>query len=484
MRYNMIFPLGKRKNSFIQNAARRRKVQDMKIIVCGCGKIGSTILASLVREGHDVVALDNSQEVITEITNVYDVIGVVGNGADYETLEEAGVDKTDLFISVTPSDERNMLACFLARKMGAKHTIARIRNPEYNDNSLGFMRQQLELSMSINPELLAAEELYNILKLPSAVKVEKFSRRAFEMIEVRLKPDSPLDGMKLIDLRAKYKAKFLICAVQREDEVFIPDGNFVLKSGDRVGITASPAEAQKLFRELGLFERQARSVMILGGSRTAYYLAKMLTNAGSDVRIIERDRALCEELCDLLPKAVIVNGDGAHQELLMEEGLSSVDAFAALTGMDEENILISIFAASRNVPKVISKVNRDELESMAERLGLDTIVSPRRIISDVLVQYARALQNSLGSHIETLYNLMDDQAEALEFRVGADFRGIGIPLKDLQIKRGILIAGIVHNRVPLIPAGADVISAGDMVIVISKKDASGHSLGDLSDILR
>lgn len=456
----------------------------MKIIIAGCGKIGSTILASLVSEGHDVVALDNSAAVITEITNVYDVIGVVGNGADCETLEEAGIKDTDLFVSVTPSDELNMLACFIARRMGAKHTIARIRNPEYNDNSLEFMRQQLGLSMAVNPDLLAAEELYNILKLPSAVKIESFSRRSFEMIEVRLKNDSPLDGMRLSEMRTKYKAKFLVCVVQRGEEVYIPDGNFELKSGDRIGLTASPNEIQKLLKELGLLQKQAKNVMILGGSRTAYYLAKMLTAMDNDVRIIERDPALCEELCNLLPRAVIVNGDGAHQELLMEEGIENVDAFVALTGMDEENILISIFASTQKVPKVIAKINRDELEGMAENLGLDTLVSPRRIISDILVKYARALQNSLGSHIETLYNLMDGKAEALEFSVGADSPCIGIPLKDLSMKPGILIAGIVHNRTPMIPTGADMISQGDMVIVISKKEDAGRRLGDLSDILK
>ncbi len=456
----------------------------MKILVAGCGKIGETILVNLVAEGHDVVALDISSKVVESITNVHDVMGIVGNSADCETLAEAGIADTDLFIAVSQSDELNMLSCFLAGRMGAKHTIARIRNPEYNDESLGFMRHELGLSMSINPEQMAADALYNMLKFPSAVKVDRFSHKSFEMIEIRLKQDSPFDGMRLSELRTRYKAKFLVCVVQRGEEVHIPDGNFVLQSGDKIGLTASPAEMQKLLRELGILQKQARDVMILGGSRTAFYLAKRLTAVGGSVRIIDRDPLVCEELCNRLPKAVIVRGDGADHELLLEEGIASTDAFVSLTGMDEENILISIFASQQNVPKVIPKINRGELEAMAERLGLDSMLSPRRIISDIIVQYARALQNSEGSHVETLYHLMDGGAEALEFNVSTDARAemkyIGVPLKDLSIKSGILVAGIVRNRVPLLPGGNDTICAGDSVIVI----AANHRLSDLGDILK
>lgn len=451
----------------------------MNILVAGCGKIGTTIIASLVAEGHDVTAIEADAAVLDDITNIYDIIGVCGNGADCETLGEAGVEKAELFVAVTGSDELNMLSCFMAKKMGARHTIARIRNPEYNDRSLGFMRQQLGLSMSINPELLAAQELFNILKFPSAVKIETFSRRNFEMIELRLKSDSALDGIRLSELRDKYKARVLICVVQRGDQVYIPDGTFVLKGGDKIGITATPTEIQKLLRGVGLLQKQARNVMILGGSRTAYYLAKMLTSVGNSVKIIEKDSAHCQELCEALPKAVIIYGDGAQQELLLEEGLRSLDAFVALTGMDEENILISIFAETQNVPTVISKVNRSELASMAEKLGLDCMVSPKKIVADILVQYARALQNSLGSSIETLYKLMDDKAEALEFNVRSDSKLLHIPLKELTFKPNTLIAGIIRDRKTIIPGGDDIIQPGDKVIVL----AADHRLKDLSDIL-
>lgn len=452
----------------------------MKIIISGCGKIGGTILASLVSEGHDIVAIDSDSAVLTEITNIYDVMGVCGNGADSDILTEAGVAGAEMFVAATGSDEMNMLSCFLARRLGAKNTIARIRSPEYNDRSLAFVRRELELSMAINPELLAAHELFNILKFPSAVKIEKFSGRGFEMIELRLKPDSVLDGMSLRSLREKYGTRVLICCVQRGDSVYIPGGDFVLKSGDKIDITAPPADMLKFFRSIGEFQKQARNVMLLGGSRTAYYLADMLTSGGASVKIIERDEKTCSELCEALPKAVIIHGDGAEQELLMEEGLKSLDAFIALTGMDEENILISIFAAAQKVPKVISKVNRDELAAMAERLGLDCIVSPKKIISDVIVQYARALKNSLGSNIETLYQLMDGKAEALEFNAKADPKLIGIPLKELNIKKNILIAGILRYRKTVVPTGDDMILPDDRVIVV----AADRKLSDLSDILR
>ena len=452
----------------------------MDIIVACCGKIGESIIRSLVSEDLNITAIDTNIDVINEITNIYDVIGVHGNAADCETLSEAGVEKAELFVAVTHSDELNMLSCLMAKKMGAKHTIARIRNPQYNDKSLGFMRQQLGLSMSINPELLAARELFNILKLPSAARIEYFSRSNFEMIEMKVRDNSALNGMKLADLNGFCKAKVLICLVQRGDEAHIPDGNFVLKAQDKIHIAATPAEMSKLLKKIGLLQKQAKSIMILGGSMTAIYLAKMLTNIGATVKIIESDRQRCREICELLPKAVVINGDGAGQELLLEEGLNNVDAFVALTGMDEENILISLFATSQNVPKVISKVNRHELASMAEKLGLDCIVSPKDTTSNIMIRYARALKNSVGSNVETLYKLIDGKAEALEFNVAPDSEVIQTPLKDLQLKSNILIAGIIRGRKTIIPSGDDMIFAGDRVIVL----AGNQKLEDLSDILK
>ena len=453
----------------------------MKIVIVGCGKIGSTILDSLVEEGHDVVGIDTDEKVINEMMNMYDVMGVCGSGTDYGMLEEAGTENAEIFIAATSSDELNMISCFMARKMGAKHTIARIRNPEYNQENLVFLKQQLDLSMAINPESLSAVEIFNILQLPYAVRIQTFSQRNFEIIEIILKEGSALAGMKLMDLRNKFKAKFLICVVQRGEEVYIPSGNFILQAGDKIGLTAAIPEIQKLMRSLGWEKKKTRDVMILGGSKIAYYLARMLITSGNNVKIIEQSREKCQELSESLDRAVIIEGDGAQQELLLEEGLKNLDAFVALTGMDEENILISIFAASQKVPTVISKINRNELANMAVKLGLDCVISPKRIVSDVIVRYARALENSRGSNVETLYNIMDDKAEVLEFNVKADFKQVNIPLRDLELNKNILIAGIIRDRKPIIPSGDDCIMKNDKVIVVVTSD---QRLNDLSDIVK
>lgn len=284
-----------------------------------------------------------------------------------------------------------------------------------------------------------------------------------------------------MDLRNKFKAKFLICVVQRGEEVYIPSGTFELQAGDKIGLTASIPEIQKLMRSLGMENKKARNVMILGGSKIAYYLARMLLASGNGVKIIEQNHEKCDELSASLDKAVVIEGDGAQQELLLEEGLKNIDAFVALTGMDEENILISIFAANQKVPAVISKINRNELANMAAKLGLDCIISPKRIVSDVIVRYARALENSRGSNVETLYNIMDDKAEVLEFNVRADFKQVNIPLRDLELKKNILIAGIIRDRKPIIPSGDDFIMKNDKVIVVV---ASDQRLNDLSDIIK
>ena len=452
----------------------------MKIVIVGCGKIGSAFVSSLIKEGHDVVAVDSDNDVITQITNIYDAMAVCGNGADSDTLFEAGVENSELFIATTGSDELNMLSCFLAKKMGAKHTVARIRNPEYNDNSLSFMKQHLELSMVINPELLAAQELYNILKLPSAAKVEFFSHRNFEIVELKLKQDSQLDGLSLAEFRKNYKLHLLICVVQRGEEVYIPDGNFVLKSGDKIGVAATKAEVLKFLKMTDANKRSSKNVMIMGASKTAFYLSNMLISSGSNVKVVEIDRDRCVAFAEIVPEAVVICGDCAHQELLMEEGITSVDAFVSLTGMDEENLLVSMFASSMNVPKVISKVNRKEFLSTAERLGIDSIITPKKIISDSIVRYARALHNSLGSNVETLYNLMDGKAEALEFNVSADCKLNKILLKDLELKDNILIAGIIRGRKIIVPTGVDYIQAVDKVIIITTE----RGLSDLSDIVR
>ncbi len=451
----------------------------MNITIVGCGKIGRSMVEILTAEGHDVLVIDNDPTVLNKTTDIYDVMGVCGNAVDCDTLTEANVNNTDILVATTDSDEMNMLSCFLAKKLGAKHTVARIRNPEYNDQSLGFLRQHLNLSISLNPEFLVAEEIANILQLPSAVKIERFSRRNIEMVEIILPQDCPLDGINLIKMREKYRANYLICTVQRDNKVFIPDGHFVLKQGDRIGLVATHSEIAKLLGWLGLLRKQAKSVMILGGGKTSYYLAKKLINLGVDVKIIEERIERCEFLASELPEAVIIHGDGAQQELLLEEGISSMDAFVCLTGMDEENIMLSIYASMQNVPKVVAKINREELLTMAEKLGVETIVSPAALTTNIIVRYARALENTKGSNVETLYKLMDGKAEALEFNVKSDSSVIGIPFKNIKLKPNVLIAGITRGRSTIIPSGNDMIMSGDRVIVISAE----QRLHDLDDIL-
>lgn len=452
----------------------------MKIIINGCGKIGKVILASLVAEGHDVVAIDKDPQVLDDITNVYDVMGVCGNGTDSDILLEAGVDSVELLVAVTGSDEFNMLSCFLAKKLGAKNTIARIRNPEYNDKSLTFMREQMDISLTINPEQFAAVELFNILKLPSAAKVELFGSKKFQIIEIKLKSDSKLDGLKIMDIRNKFKARFLISAVCRGEEAYIPDGNFVLKSGDRICISATTSEIVRLMKEIGIQQQPAKKIMILGGGKLAFYLAKKLSEGNNSVTIIEKNPEVCEVLCEALPKVTVVNADGTDQEVLLEEGLLSVDAFVSLTGMDEQNILMSAYAQTKGVPKVITKVNRSALMPLAESWGLDTIISPKMTITDILVRYARALEDSQGSSVETLYKLMDDKVEVLEFIVKDSFSKCEIPFKELTLKPNTLVAAIIRNRKTITPTGDDMFMAGDRVIIV----AANQRINTLSDILR
>lgn len=452
----------------------------MKVVVVGAGKIGTTIIESLVRESNDVLCIDSSLEVVERLANTYDVMTLCGNGSSYDTLKEAGMENTELFIAVTGSDEFNMLSCFVARKMGAKQTVARIRDLEYNTESLGFLKDSLQLSMAINPEKLTAEALFNLLKLPTALKVETFTSRKFQIVELLVKKDSYLDGISLIDLRKKHSEKFLVCVLHREEEVYIPSGNTKLLAGDKICIIATSEETHKLLKSLGILQKESRDIIILGGSKTAQYLTQLLLKDRSSVRIIERDKERCEELCEHLPNGVdVVCGDGTSQDILAEEGIDSTDALVALTGSDEENILISFYAMSKKVPKVISKVNRNELSSLAEKLGLDCIVSPKQIIADILVRYARALKETIGSKVESLYSLMNGNAEALEFVVTQNTDFTETPLKNLNLKSNVLIAGIIRGVTPFIPGGDDMIKVGDKVIVVAK----GRSLSSLSEIV-
>ncbi len=451
----------------------------MRIIVVGCGKIGKTIIANLIKEKHEVLAIDSDPSVVSEVSNLYDVMAICGNGAEYDKLEKAEVNKADVFVAVTNSDELNMLACFAAKRMGAKHTVARIRNAVNNDDSLAFMRKQLELSMAVNPEKRTARAIYNLLRLPSASKVETFGNHGFEMMEFTLREGSAIDGISLTDLKKKHsRTRFLVCAVGRDDKMFIPKGDFALRSGDKIGLIMSEGDETPVLKMFGIAQKQSKSVIILGAGRTSYYLTEMLLKHRVSVKIIEFDKERCEQIAERFPRAEVVCGDGMSGDLLTEAGLSEADALVALTGRDEENILISFYAMSQNVPKVVAKVNRGEQSVLAEKLGLECIVSPQKTVSDIILRYARALQMSVGSEMEKLYSLMNGNAEGLEFNVLPDFPYCDIPLKQLRFKQGILLAGILRGKEKIIPCGDDVIKSGDKVILIAS-DCIVYSLTDV-----
>ena len=450
----------------------------MNIIVVGCGKIGSTLVESLSAEGHDVVALEKDAHVLEQITNMYDVMGVCGNGADCEILEEAAVDKAELVVAATGSDEMNMLCCFFARKMGAKHTIARVRNPMYVEE-LNLIKDDLGLSMAINPEEACATEMARVLRFPSAIKIDTFARGHVEILKTGVTAGSPLDGMALKDI-GKFRANVLICAVERgERDVIIPSGEFQLKAGDRISVVASPQEAQRFFRQVGVAKTRVRQVMLIGGGRMGYYLARQLLATGMDVKIIESDAKRCEELSQLLPEATILHGDGTDQRLLQEEGIEHMDAIAALTGIDEENIIISLFAGRTTRAKVITKVNRSSYEPLVGSLSLDSVFYPRNICADNVVRYVRAMQNSDAyASMETLCKIVSNKVEAMEFRVTASADFCGIPLQDLHLKDGLLIGCISRGGKTITPRGSDTIEVGDSVIVV----AAHSGLRSLNDI--
>ncbi len=452
----------------------------MKTVTVGCGKVGSAIIKSLSEEGHEVVAVDSDKAAVEAVTDSFDVMGVCASGTDFETLRDIGMKDTELFIASTGSDELNMLSCLLAKRMGARHTAARIRDTGSSAAGTAFIKSELQLDLMINPELLTAQAIFNLLKYPAAVKSETFTRRSFEMAELIVKPDSALDGALLSELRAKNRIPFLICAVLRDKKPVIPNGSFRLHAGDKIGIIAQPEDLQRLLKGLGILGKRSRYIMVLGASRIAARLSEMLLKSGNSVKIIEKDRDKCNALCEYLPdSASVICGDGTSHELLSEEGIDRTDAFVALTGMDEENILVSFYALSRGVSNVIAKVNRCGYGEISRSLGLDCLVSPKSITADLITSYARALENSVGSQVETLYSLLDGQFEALEFRVCDSFLGCGISIKNLRLRPDILIAGIIRGSEKIIPCGDDIIMPEDKVIVIS----SGLKLCDLSEIL-
>jgi len=453
----------------------------MKTVVAGCGKTGSAIISSLCREGHEVVAIDTNREKIERLVNSNDIMGICSGCTDYRTLTEIGMRDTELFIAAAGSDEINMLACLLAKRLGAAHTVARIRDRGVSSEGLSFIKKELDIDLLINPELMTAQAIYDLLHYPSAIKTESFTRRSFEAAEFLVHKGTALEGAVLSELRECVRVPFLVYAVLRGGRAYIPDGGFTLHAGDKIGIIASPEDLTQLLKTLGMLGRRSRGVMLLGASRTAIYLAELLSKGGCSVKLIEKNRARCEKAVEELPDSVrVVCGDGSSHELLEEEGLLGTDAFCALTGMDEENILLSYYASSAGVRNVIGKVNGCAFRSISEKLGLDCTVTPKSIVADRLTSYARALSDSVGSQIETMYTLFDGAVEALEFSVGEEKELCGRRLSELELRQGILIAGIIRGEEKIIPCGSDTVESGDKVIVI----ASGMQLKSLKEVLR
>lgn len=439
----------------------------MKIIIIGDGKIGSILAEQLSEENHEVTLIDRSGEPLEQSNNQLDVMVVEGDGASHAIQQEAGVDQADLVIACTGADELNLLCCLIAKKLGAKHTVARVRNPNYVEE-LSLIKDDLGLSMTINPEAMCATEMARVLRISSAVKVDTFSRGQVEILKLPVAEGSPLDGMALMEM-GKFKAKVLICAVERgEREVYIPSGEFRLKAGDYISIVATPVEAIRFFRQAGIARSRVRQCMIIGGGRIAFYLAKQLLAAGMDVKIIESDLEQCENLSELLPDATVIHGDGTDQQLLLEEGIEHMDAVVALTGIDEENIIISLYASRTTHAKVITKINRSSYEDIVANLDLGSVFYPRRICADNVVRYVRAMQASNAyASMETLCKIANGKAEALEFHVTKEADYCGIPLQALSLRDNLLIGCITRKGKLITPRGSDTIEVGDSVIVVT-----------------
>ena len=450
----------------------------MKIVVIGDGKVGRAIVQHTCKEGHEVVVIDKNPKVIEELVNTYDAGGICGNGACIDIQESAGVAKADLVVAATSRDEVNMLACLIAKKLGAKATIARVRSYEYNQN-IELMKDALSIQMTINPELESANEIMNIINFPEANRVDTFANGNVDLVELFIPENSPLIGLTLANISTKYQVRILVCAVQRGEEVFIPTGNFTFQAKDKIHITASRLVVKDFLKKLGLIETKMKDILVIGGGKISIYLAEQLIKGKYNVKIIEKDYERCLELSELLPGASIIHGDGSDQLLLEEEGLDSCDAIVCLTNLDEENIIISLYAQKMEVSKIITKVNKESFAGIVETIGVASVISPKEITSSRVISYVRSTSNIHGSNIVKLYKLVNNRVEAIEFIAKQGSKLLNVCLKDLKLKKNVLIASIIRNSEVIIPSGMTQIEENDSVIVVT----TGQILDDLNDIL-
>ncbi|MBO5292674.1 MAG: Trk system potassium transporter TrkA [Lachnospiraceae bacterium] len=450
----------------------------MKIIVAGCGKVGYTLAEQLTAEGHDLTIIDISEEKIQNVTANLDVMGITGNGTSFRVQREAGVEEADLLIAVTNQDELNLLCCLIAKKAGNCKTVARVRNPEYYAE-IGFIKEELGLSLAINPELAAAADIRHLIQVPSAMEINTFAKGRVNLVKLVIPEGSEWDNKKVLDIGSLCKISLLICIVERSHEVMIPDGNTVLKAGDSISVIAPPEKLNELFANIGIRTHKIRNVMIAGGSKIAYYLADRLTRLKMQVKIVETNRKRCEDLCDLLPKARIIHGDASNHDILLEEGLPQMDAFVSLTDYDEENIMLSLYAHKVSNAKLITKINKIAYDDVIDDIPVGSIVSPKSLTTEYIVQYVRSMQNSMGSNVEAVYLMEDNQVEALEFVIKERSRVTDIPLMDLKLKKNLLVCNIVRKGNIIVPSGQDSLKTGDIVIIVT----TNKGLNDITDIL-
>ncbi len=453
----------------------------MNIIVVGCGKVGLTLADQLNKENHNVTIIDSNEKVLRHAVDSLDVMGIHGNGAMLAVQQEAGVKNADVLIAATNSDEVNMLCCLIAKKEGNCNTIARIRNPEYTDE-ITYLRDELNLALVINPEMAAAKEVERLLRFPSAMKIDSFSRGKIDLIRVRVPEKSSLIGMKIYDLARIQKVSVLICSIERGEKVVIPGGSDELAAGDVISFIANAEQANVFVKLLGIDYKPIRSCMIVGGGKVTYYIAKYMQDSRMHckLKIIDIDRDRCEFLAGEFPNATIINGDGTDQDLLIREGIEKTDAFCSLTGFDEENVMLSLYAGKLSRARLITKINRIAFENVTVDMNLGSVIYPKQIVADTIVQYVRALKNSEGSNVETLYKMAEGRAEALEFRVGDNTPEIcGHTFAELRFKKNVLIAAIVREHQIITPGGSDFMLPGDNVIVIT----TNTGFNDLKDIL-
>lgn len=450
----------------------------MNIMIVGCGKVGQTLAEQLNEEGNNITVVDTRAEVVNALSVRLDVMGYVGNGATHTVQEEAGIRNTDLLIAVTGSDELNLLCCLIAKWSGDCQTIARVKNPAYSSEA-EYLKSELGLAMVINPEQAAAAEIARVLRFPSAIKIDTFAGGRVELLKYKIPEGSRLVGMAVKDVVGKLGCDVLVCTVERGDEVHIADGNLVFTQRDIISVVASPKKAADFFRTIGYKTRAVKDVMIVGGGETAQYLCRDLLRTGVSVKIMDKNQAVCEDLCVKFKEADIICGDASDQALLIEEGIGSASAFVALTGVDEENIFLSLFAKSMGKPKVVTKINRIAFNDVITHLDLDSTIYPKNITADMIARYVRAMKNSMGSSMETLYNVIQGKVEATEYTVKAGSPVTGIPLMELKKKKDILIAAIIRENQVILPRGSDVIKSGDRVVVVSRAKV----MDDIADML-